>query len=393
MDAGGGLRYAQGFYLSFIVMRTLLLVGGGHTHALYLLNARRFLPEDIRVLLVSPERFVPYSGMLPSLVAGRCRFRDSHIDLGQLCRSTETELVFGRVTDLDLEQRRAQLDDGRSLDFDLLSLNTGLRTGDALPGVEEHALCTKPVSRFLPQWQETLESLYARARNDSVNLGVVGGGSASIEMAMAIRYRLDRAERLRAPVQVHLLHAGGSLLPELPLAAQLRAAQMLQERQIRVHPLFQVARVEAHQVLTERHQHLPMDHVVWCARGKAGDWLARSGLASTDHGLLQVNQHLQSVSHPFVFAAGDIAHFSSAPLPTEGAIAVHQAPVLAANITRSLQSEPLRSFKPRKHYLTMIACGDEQALARWGNWVWAGRWVWRWKKRIDQRFMGQFPGV
>jgi len=374
-------------------MKTLLLVGGGHTHALYLLNARRFLPEDTRVLLVSPERFVPYSGMLPALVAGRCRFRDCHIDLGQLSRATGTELVFGRVTDLDLTRKRAQLDDGSSLDFDLVSLNTGLRTGGPLPGVTEYALCTKPVSRFLPQWQETLESLYARERKDSVNLGVVGGGTASIEMAMAIRYRLDKAERLRAPVQVHLLHGGGNLLPELPLAAQLRAAQLLQERQIRVHPLFQVARVEAHRVLTERHQHLPMDHVIWCARGRAGDWLARAGLAVTDRGLLQVNQHLQSVSHPFVFAAGDIAHLSSPPLPVEGAVAMHQAPVLAANITRSLQSEPLRSFKPKKRYLSIIACGDEQALARWGNSVWAGRWVWRWKQRFDRNFMSQFPGV
>ena len=67
-------------------MRTLLLAGGGLTHALYLANARHLLPDDVRVILLSPERFVPYSGMLPGLIAGRFRFRDCHIDLGQLCR-------------------------------------------------------------------------------------------------------------------------------------------------------------------------------------------------------------------------------------------------------------------------------------------------------------------
>lgn len=374
-------------------MRTLLLVGGGHTHALYLLNARRFLPDDIRVLLVSPERFVPYSGMLPGLVAGHYRFRDCHIDLGRLCRSTATELVFGRVTELDLERRRARLDSGHALDFDLISLNTGLQTGEALPGVREHALCCKPVSEFLPAWQETLEALCARKREEPAHLGIVGGSNTAVEMALAVRHRLDHTERLKAPVDVHVMHSGGSLLPDFPLAAQLRTAQMLQERHIRVHPLFEVARVEADQVLTERHQHLPMDRVIWCARGKAAPWVAQSGLSVNDRGLLQVNQHLQSVSHPFVFAAGDMANLSSAPLPNSGAVAIHQAPVLAANLTRSLQREPLRSFKPKRRYLSIVASGDQEALARLGDWVWGGRWVWRWRRRLDRRFMAQFPGV
>lgn len=372
-------------------MRTLLLVGGGHTHALYLLNARRLLPDDTRVVLISPERFVPYPGMLPGLVAGHYRFRDCHIDLGQLCRATETELVFGRATHLDPQNRRVTLEDDTTLDFDLVSLNTGLQPDTRTPGIETHALSLKPINRFLPLWQETLEQLHTRDRIDQVNLGVIGNNLTAVEMALALRHRLNRDDRPKAPITVHLVHTGGKLLPDFPLAAQLRTAQLLQERQIRVHPLFQVARVEADQILTERQQHLPMDKVIWCQPGEASQWLASSGLKVNDRGLIQVNPSLQSISHPSVFAAGEIASATAPVQAQTEAQPERQAKVLAANLVRAFEGEPLRTFKPARRALNVLACGDEFALARWGNWVWGGAWVWRWKQRMERKYMAQFP--
>ncbi len=375
-------------------MRTLLLAGGGLTHALYLANARRLLPDDVRVVLLSPERFVPFSGMLPGLVAGRTRFRDCHIDLGQLCRATDTELAFGRLTTLDLSQRRAHMDSGEVIHFDLISLNTGLQAHDSVPGLDEHGMSARPISGFLPRWQEALQRLCARDRNNPANLGVIGGNLDGVEMALAIRQRLKREEGLKAAVNVHLIHGGGKILPEFPLAAQLRATQLLQMQEIRVHPLFDVARMDERQVYTDRQQHLPMDEVVWCVSGQPGPWTASSGLSLTDRGLVQVNPQLQAVNHPFVFATGAVA--SVAGRPPAGAatdLALQQAPVLAANLARSLAEEPLRSYKPGLRALSIITTNDDYALARYGNWVWGGKWVERWKYRRDRKVMANFPRV
>ncbi|UZJ43244.1 FAD-dependent oxidoreductase [Marinimicrobium sp. C6131] len=375
-------------------MRTLLLAGGGLTHALYLANARHLLPDDVRVVLLSPERFVPFSGMLPGLIAGRLRFRDCHIDLGQLCRATHTELLFGRLASLDPEQRQARLDNGDLVDFDLLSINTGLQAVDTIPGLAEYGMSTRPISGFLPRWQETLARLCARDRNNPANLGIIGGNLEGVEMALAIRQRLRREESLKAPVSVHLIHGGGKLLPEFPLAAQLRAAQLLQEREIRVHPLFDVARVDREQIYTDRHQHLPMDAVIGCVSGQPGAWVSTSGLALTDRGRIQVNSHLQAVSHPFVFAAGAVASVAGGPGPggvTD--LALRQAPVLAANLARALAGEPLRRYRPGRRTLSIITTSDDYALARYGNHVWGGRWVERWKYRRDRKVMANFPRV
>lgn len=371
-------------------MRTLLLAGGGLCHALCLPKLRAQLPEDVRLVLVSPERFLLYPAMLPGLIAGDYRFRDCHIDLGSLCRSTGTELVFGRVEELDLKARRAQLDEGRQLDFDLLSLNIGLDADTGPVGVAEQVLSLKPLSQFLPHWQQTLERLYARSRTEPANLGVVGASPRAMELALAIKHQLQREPRLKAPVEVHLIHSGSKLLPEFPLPAQLRAAQLLHQRQVRDHPLFPVTRIESGELFTDRHQHLPMDEVIWCEPGQAKPLLSRAGLNTTDRGLVQVNRHLQSISHPEVFAVGEIAAGPNTP-PQTGDLVLHQAGVLAANLLRQLRREPLRNFKAPHRALSIVNASEDFALASFGNWVWAGTWVWRWKRYRDLKFMAQFP--
>jgi len=371
-------------------MRTLLLTGGGLCHALCLPKLRAQLPEDVRLVLVSPERFVLYPAMLPGLIAGDYRFRDCHLDLGSLCHSTDTELVFGRVEKLDLKARRAQLDGDRQLDFDLLSLNIGLDADNSLPGVAEQALNLKPTSQFLPRWQQTLERLYARSRTEPANLAVVGGNPQAIELALAIKHHLQRDPRLKAPVEVHLIHGGNKLLPDYPLSVQLRIAQLLHQRQVRDHPLFPVARIESGELFTGRNQHLPMDEIIWCGPGRAHPFLGRSELSTTDRGLVQVNRHLQSISHPEVFAVGDIAAGADTQPQTNGLV-LRQAPVLATNLLRQLHPEPMRSFKAPRLTLSIVNASNDFALARFGSWVWAGAWVWRWNRYRDLKFMAQFP--
>jgi selenide,water dikinase len=78
---------------------------------------------------------------------------------------------------------------------------------------------------------------------------------------------------------------------------------------------------------------LPTDEVVWATSATAPAWLAATGLALDDRGFVRVSETLRSLSHPSVFAAGDVAS-PPGTVSKAGVFAVRQGPVLAHNLRR-----------------------------------------------------------
>ena len=52
------------------ITRDLLLIGGGHAHAIVLKMWGMNPLPGVRLTLVNPDPTAPYTGMLPGLVAG-----------------------------------------------------------------------------------------------------------------------------------------------------------------------------------------------------------------------------------------------------------------------------------------------------------------------------------
>ena len=104
-------------------MKRIVLVGAGHAH---LAALRSFVQQPLygaRVVLVTPNARQIYSGMLPGLIAGHYALDQVQVDVAELCRRSFAEYIEGTVVALDPEQRMAQLADGRTVEYDVLSIN------------------------------------------------------------------------------------------------------------------------------------------------------------------------------------------------------------------------------------------------------------------------------
>jgi NADH dehydrogenase FAD-containing subunit len=77
------------------------------------------------------------------------------------------------------------------------------------------------------------------------------------------------------------------------------------------------------------------------------------------------------------------------PLPKSGVYAVRAGAALADNVLRRLAGQGPVAWDAPVRTLNLLSLGERSAIASWGPLAVQGRWVWRWKDRIDRRFMSR----
>lgn len=382
------------------MQRDLVLIGGGHSHALALRMWAMAPLRDVRVTLISPQPDTPYSGMLPGLIAGYYRFHDTHIDLAQLCRHAGAGFIQAAVTGVCLETNTIALQDRPAIEFDLLSINSGIAPDMSVPGAADHAIPVKPIASFYPQFRALLSELHAQPAGSAPRrILIVGGGAAATELAFAFYTATRPSADITVAPLIEIVHPGDALPEHYPRALQRKTGQRLEHCAIRCHAGQRVIAVASDHVMAEtrtgQQQQIAFDRLIWTTQAAPSFWPAASGL-SHKGGFIAVDDTLRSISHPQVFAAGDIAVQQSQPRPRAGVFAVRQARTLFHNWQASLQQQPLQAYRPQRAYLSLLACDDRYAVGCRRHQplpAVSGRWVWRWKDHIDRRFMAQFQNL
>lgn len=377
----------------------LVLVGGGHSHAI-LLNLLRKKPiANLEITLISNTLQAPYSGMLPGYISGFYSFEQCHIDLEKLARLAGTHFIVDEAVGLDLQNNLVFCAKGEPVEFDLLSIDIGSTPSTfSVPGAAEYAIPAKPVPKLLEKWQ-ALETKILAEPEKHWNLAVVGGGAGGVELALALQAKLRKIIKTPSNLTVHLLHKDSEIMTGYNTWVRRCLAEVLTSRGIKLHLKQAVSALEP--ALTKETKPLILrcesgltlecDQVFWVTQASAPAWLGECGLATDERGFILVSDKLQSISHPQVFAAGDIATILESPLPKAGVFAVRQGKPLYENLRCVLQGKPLKPYKPQKQYLSLIGTGTGEAIASRGNWgLGPSKMLWWWKDWIDRRFMNQF---
>jgi selenide,water dikinase len=353
----------------------IVLLGAGHAHVEVL---RRFAmrPEPgVRLTLIGREPETPYTGMLPGLIRGDYAFDEAHIDLAPLAAWAGARLILAEATDIDLAARRVTVAGRPAVPFDLLSIDVGgepaMPAGAGVP--------VKPIGQFLAR----LSALEADLQ-PGVRIAVVGGGAGGTELALAL------ARRYGERVRIVLVCEEAEPLATAPSYARSGARTALVNASVELACGVRAGAWANGRLALSDGSFLEVATTLWATGVVGPPFLAASGLACDEAGCVRADDALQSVSHGFVFAAGDCAAIEGNPRPKAGVWAVRAGRPLADNLRRAARGRALRRWRPQSQALVILGLGDGRALA-WRNGVAvAGRPVWLWKDWIDRRWMRMY---
>jgi len=415
-----------------VPVKKLLLVGAGHAHIGLLRRLRTEHLADaatmnVEVTLITEQPQSIYSGMLPGWMAGHYHLDDISIDIKPLCLQAGVRLIQRPIVKVDAESRRVITANDAYFDYDVLSLNTGAdtdmhwlneaATAKAIPNTNistntsnattAAVIAIRPLSVFIDRWQAIL--LDAQ-QSSNYRLAIVGAGAAATELVMAAQVAL---KRINPKHQVYLV-CGENLLSGFHQRFNRRVISQLKRHGITmIHA--RATGYSAGQLLTLRgssQESLPMDTVIAATGVTGAAWTECTDLETVDNGFVAVNATQQSVSHPNVFAVGDVATRVDQNVAHSGVHAVHGGTVVADNLlsylaeesvpsnsmlsdsvpSKSLISKSLKKYQPRTRTLYLLSCGDRYAIASWGRISLQGRWLWYLKRYIDEGFVKSHQG-
>ena len=370
-----------------------MLVGGGHSHVIVLKKFGMKPIPGVRLTLICTDMHTPYSGMLPGYVAGHYDYDEVHIDLSRLAVFAGARLYRDEVTGLDRVNQKVLCRNRPPVPYDQLSINIGSTPQlHQVMGAAEHAIAVKPIQRFNDRWLALLQRV--KTHSGKTTIAVVGAGAGGVELLLAMQWRLRKelAALGRNPDELvfHLFTGVADILPTHNAGVRKRFDSVLAMRNVVVHRSAEVKQVFAGRLQTASGESLDADEIVWVTRAGGAPWLKDTGLALDTEGFIQVQDTLQTVTDPNIFAAGDIASMVNYKLEKAGVFAVRQGPPLTENLRRAISGTALEAYHPQTSWLALISTGDKFAVASRGWIGFAGVWVWRWKDWIDRRFMQKF---
>ena len=334
----------------------LVLWGMGPAHIRVLEHFKRqpLAHVQITVLTQHTQTFAPRK--LARYVANDVPLADCMVDFEPLLQQDKVQWTGRQGRGLNAVSRSILLDDGQSISYDVLSINTGPLPHReaievAMPGAREHGLFVPPLEGFANLWPKVC----GLGRTRALRMAVIGAGTEGFELALAVRQRMPTAAVtwIISPQQ-----AGDKGYPE---TLHQRMLQLLRAQRVTV--LYEtVASLTRDDVVLTSGARLACDVPILVLARTAPAWLSPSGLALQDDALI-TDAFERSSSHPEVFHVW------------------RDSEVLAINLRAMMQSEPakLRANKPPK--FQFLYAGASHALVAWGGQCMQGRTV-AWLKKF-----------
>ncbi|AXI03941.1 NAD(P)/FAD-dependent oxidoreductase [Aquirhabdus parva] len=368
----------------FSPQRRIVILGGGYAGLTVAQRLSKQKP-DAQITLIDAKPAFEERIRLHQIAAGQTLDSFSY---SAFLSPLGVDFIQAYITAIDPDSQNVSLEyatgTGGNIAYDYLVYALGsFMNVDQVSGVREFAHAFDSV--------EVAKKLYSTLRESpNAQVLVVGGGLTGIETACELaeclpdlRVTLATSEPFRASrtpggfseKTVQYLHEG------------------LERRKVRLQTGKRIVQLKAGEAMMSDGTQMAFDACVWTSGFKPSPLAAKAGIRVNDHGQIEVDESLRSLSHPNIVAVGDAASASSESAGScrmGSATALAMAPTGAKTILALLMNKTPPSF--RFVYLFRNIClGREDGIIQFVDRrdipreiVWTGTAAAKWKEFVCQ---------
>lgn len=361
----------------------LVLIGAGHVHLLTIRNIALYRARGHQVTVINSYPYHYHSGMGAGLFSGFYTPQEIRFNVEQFTVDRGGEFIEDIATSIDPINRVVHLISGKHVGYDVVSFNTG---SEVDPGTIDtsyfNVFKAKPINNLYKSRCKIMDALQKKPQK----IVIIGGGPSGVEIACnawRIAYEIDSKANITLFAKERILH-------NFPQRVRSLALKKLNSLGILVEENTTVVGNTKKALLLENGRSVKFDFALVATGTKPSSIFRESGLRTGESGKLLVNDYLQAVDHPEIFGSGDCICFG---VNSHHSIPVHTVQdnqTLACNLYKKLNGEPLFNFKPRKPRYYILNMGDDTGILNYGYLTFAGKIAMKIKKRIDEKFTGEF---
>lgn len=349
----------------------VLILGGGFGGVYSAMNLERGLRrserDKLRITIVSRENYIVFQPLLPEVISGTIEIL--HV-ISPIRRLAPSAYLYNReIEEINLKEKWVRLAPGfrpkpLTLKYDHLVIGLGTQLDySKVAGSREHAIPFKYLgdalrlrNHVVHVMEEADNELDPDEKRKLLTFVVAGGGFSGVECIAELNdfvrdarkaYRHIREDDIR----VVLLQSADRILPEMSEDLAKFAHQILERRGVEIRLNTRLNALTANEAIisakgVEGTETIPTKTTV--ATVPAGPHpLIQSLPCEFDRGRIKVNDCLQVIGWPGVWAVGDCAAVpqkDGITSPPTAQHALRQAKTCATNILASIRNQPLKPF-------------------------------------------------
>jgi NADH dehydrogenase len=352
-------------------MRRILILGGGFGGVYTAVHLEKLMTpeerESTEITIVSRDNYMVFQPLLPEVISGSVELNHVICPIRRLAKSAR--LYTHEVESIDLNNRTVKLSPrlkpaSTVLSYDHLVIALGTQLDySKIPGMREHATPFKYLGDALYLRNQLVAALECaeteqdpEIRRSLLTFVVAGGGFSGVECIAEMNDFLREAIRsyhniFEKDLRLILLQRSDRILPELTEGLSKFASQLLMKRGVEIQFGVGLKAVSADAVIVENAKTKAVTEIATrttVATVPAGPHALITMLPlPQDHGRIRVDQGMEVMDTPGIWAIGDCAlvqQIDGNISPPTAQHALRQAKTCAQNILASMRGTKKQIF-------------------------------------------------